>query len=30
MKEGIPLANFNPDALFGGNEKGYTDFPNAV
>jgi N-ethylmaleimide reductase len=30
MNEGIPLADFNPDALFGGNEKGYTDFPSAA
>jgi N-ethylmaleimide reductase len=30
MKEGIPLADFNPDALFGGDAKGYTDFPCAV
>lgn len=24
---GLPLADFNPDQLFGGNQQGYTDYP---
>jgi N-ethylmaleimide reductase len=30
LREGITLADFDPDALFGGSAKGYSDFPNAT
>lgn len=30
LRKNIPLAEFNPSALFGGTEKGYSDFPTAT
>lgn len=28
LENNLPLADLNPDLLFGGGEEGYTDFPN--
>jgi len=27
LAEGLPLADFDSKALFGGNERGYSDYP---
>jgi hypothetical protein len=28
LAEGLPLASFDPKTLFGGDERGYTDYPS--
>lgn len=29
IRDGLPLPGFDPATLFGGNERGYTDYPPA-
>ena len=30
LKAGLPLAEHDPQTLFGGGPEGYTDYPNAT
>ena len=30
LAHGLPLAAFSPDTLFGGDERGYTDYPGGA